>query len=170
MLNSNSGATQFPEIGWGHSLYATPNQRRDAVDNALWVGKPVKDIPHISRDPAKPRNAAHKAGCRSEDPIQAFNSTSRESFIYRATVIEARYYKGMNKGRCSRWGEGAGHHPKLEKNTIKKESKTKRLSLILLCVVFVVIIVAGEVIVACRSIITMISNLLREQGILVITQ
>ena len=57
-----------------------------------------------------------------------------------------------------------------EKNTIKKESKTKRLSLILLCVVVVVIIVAGEVIVACRSIITIISNLLREQGILVITQ
>src|SRR6218665_2427025 len=58
-----------------------------------------------------------------------------------------------------------------EKNTIKKESKTKRLSLIglLLCVVVVVIIVAGEVIVACRSIITIISNLLREQGILVIT-
>src|SRR6218665_190606 len=44
MLNSNSGATQFPEIGWGQSLHATPNQRRDAVDNALWVGEPVKDI------------------------------------------------------------------------------------------------------------------------------
>ena len=51
------------------SLYTTPNQRRDAVDNALWVGEPVKDIPHIPRDPAKPRNATHKAGCRSGDPI-----------------------------------------------------------------------------------------------------
>jgi len=30
------------------------NQRRDAVDNALWVGEPVKDIPHIPRDPANP--------------------------------------------------------------------------------------------------------------------
>ena len=33
------------------------------------VGEPVKDIPHIPRDPAKHRNAAHKTGYRSEDPI-----------------------------------------------------------------------------------------------------
>src|SRR6218665_1166086 len=56
-------------------------------------------------------------------PYLAFNSTSRESFIYRATVIEARYYKGMNKGRCSSWGEGAGHHPKLPKLVVTAAAK-----------------------------------------------
>src|SRR6218665_3914247 len=57
-LNSNSGATKFPEIGWGQSLHATPNQRRDAVDNALWVGephipgpRPQKSTSHISDPP-----------------------------------------------------------------------------------------------------------------------
>src|SRR6218665_206893 len=51
----------------------------DVVDNALWVGEPVKDIPCIHRDLAKPRNAAYKAGCRSEDP---FKLSSRESLVY----------------------------------------------------------------------------------------
>jgi len=50
--------------------YATPNQRKDAVDNALWVGESVKDIPHniIPRDPEN-LDAAHKAGCRSQDSV-----------------------------------------------------------------------------------------------------
>src|SRR6218665_1035532 len=67
--NSNSGATLFPEIGWCQTFHATPNQRSDAVDNALRVGEPVKDILHIRRDLAKLRNAAHKTGCRSQDPV-----------------------------------------------------------------------------------------------------
>src|SRR6218665_818950 len=57
MLNSNSGAILFPEIGWCQTFHATPNQRSDMVDNALRVGEPVKDILHICRDPAKLRNA-----------------------------------------------------------------------------------------------------------------
>jgi len=65
---------------------------------ALWVGEPVKDIPHLPRDPAKPRNAAHKAGCRSQDPVYAFKPINRESLVYSPTVIEARCYKDMNKG------------------------------------------------------------------------
>ena len=62
MLNSNSGATLFPEIEWCQTFHATPNQRSYAVGNVLRLGAPVKDIPHIHirRDPAKPRNAAHK--------------------------------------------------------------------------------------------------------------
>src|SRR6218665_1220974 len=64
-----SGATLFPEIRWSQAFHATPNQRSDAVDNTLRVGEPAKDIPHIRRDPAKLRNAAHKTGCRSQDPV-----------------------------------------------------------------------------------------------------
>src|SRR6218665_794647 len=64
-LDSNSGAKMFPEIEWCQTFDATPNQRSDAVDHALRVGEPVKDIPHIRRDPAKPRYAAHNTGCRS---------------------------------------------------------------------------------------------------------
>src|SRR6218665_306409 len=62
----------FQEIGWCQTFHATPNQRSDAVDNALRVGEPVKDIPHIRRDPAKLRNTAHKTGCRSQDPVYGF--------------------------------------------------------------------------------------------------
>ena len=69
MLNSHSGATEFPHIGRRWTLYATPNQCRDAVDNALLVGEPVKDIPHIHRYPTKRRNVAHKVGCHSQYPV-----------------------------------------------------------------------------------------------------
>src|SRR6218665_1892236 len=54
---------------------------------------------------------------------QSGSLTSRESFIYRAIVIEARYYKGMNKARGSSWGEGAGHHPKLPKLVVTAAAK-----------------------------------------------
>ena len=109
---------------WGYTERALCNAestqrcgRQCAVGRG--AAEPVKDITLIPRDLAKPRNAAHKAGCCSEDPIQAFKPTSRESFVYHATVIEARYYKGMN----SSWGEGAGHHPELSKLVVTAAAK-----------------------------------------------
>ena len=41
--------------------------RQCAVERGVSEGHPA--YPHIPRDPAKPRNAAHKAGSRSEDPM-----------------------------------------------------------------------------------------------------
>src|SRR6218665_2515420 len=124
-LNSNSGAKKFPEIGWGQSLHATPNQRRDAVDNALWVGEPVKDIPHIFRDPAKPigMRSTRRAAVRRTLSRHLTRQVGSPSYIALYTVIEARYYKGMNKGRCSSWGEGAGHHPRLPKLVVTAAAK-----------------------------------------------
>ena len=109
MLNCHSVATEFPQIRWCQTLYAMPNQRRDMIDNVMRVGELVQDIPHISRDQAEPKNAAHKAGCCSQDPVQAVKPTSREYFVHGATIVKARYYKGMKKGRGSFWGQGAEH-------------------------------------------------------------
>jgi len=41
--------------------------------------------------------------------------TSWESFVYSAIIVEARYHKGMNKGKGSSWGEGEGYHTELPK-------------------------------------------------------
>src|SRR6218665_2443170 len=68
------------------------------IHNALLVGEPVKDILHIPRDPIKPRNAVHKAGCS-----QAFKPTSRESFVYRAIVILQRTRKRHKQNLLCLW-------------------------------------------------------------------
>src|SRR6218665_636016 len=40
-----------------------------------------------------------------------------------ATVVEARYYRCVNKGRGSSWGEGAGYHPELPKLVVTAAKK-----------------------------------------------
>src|SRR6218665_1950809 len=91
-----------------------PNQCSDMVDNALRVGEPVNDIPHIRRDPAKLRNAHLRRQIGSPLPV------------YGAKVIEARYHKGVNKGRTSSWREGAGYHPELPKLVVTAAAKEIR--------------------------------------------
>jgi len=39
----------------------------------------------------------------------------------------------MNKGRCSRWGEGAGHHPKLPKLVVTAAAKKINMQRRLIC-------------------------------------
>src|ERR1043165_633129 len=45
--NSNSRAAEFPQIWRSQALSATSDQCRDPVGNALRVGKPMEDNPHV---------------------------------------------------------------------------------------------------------------------------
>src|SRR6218665_3870402 len=93
---------------------AEPTQRRGrqcAVGRGASEGHPA----YTQRPGQTYRNTAHTTGCRSQDPVKAFKPTNRESFVYGATVIEARYHKGVNKGGGSSWRERAGYHSELPK-------------------------------------------------------
>ena len=73
----------------------------------------MENVAHVTRDMAKFGYTADKAGSRTQDPIQAPQSTSREASVERATVVKSSCDEGMDKGGGSRSSEWASDSAEL---------------------------------------------------------
>jgi len=67
----------------------------------------MENVMDVSRDVTKFGNAANKAGCRTQDPVQAPQSTSREASVKGTGIFKPLGDKGVDKSGSSRGSEWA---------------------------------------------------------------